>query len=93
MFLLKVYKLNDKVALLGNVGIEQDLRNKNHYVANYAGNEFENKDGTIGKTRYNVGLGVSYKPTENINMSLIAKHEQGRHWKNNSVNFKVGYKF
>ena len=88
-----VYKLNDKVALLGNVGIEQDLRNKNHYVDNYAGNEFENKDSTIGKTRYNVGLGVSYKPTENINMSLIAKHEQGRHWKNNSVNFKVGYKF
>ena len=87
------YQLNNNVSLFGTVNVERDLQHKASYNADYAGVMFENNSSEIGKTRYNVGVGVRYLPTAQTSLSVVARHEQGSHWKQNSVNATFAYKF
>lgn len=87
------YKVSDTFSILGSLNIENDIVNKVKYNANYAGEKFENTSNDIGKTRINAGVGVQYQATNNLSLSAMLKHEQGKNWKNNSANATLVYKF
>ena len=90
---LASYAVSDKVSVTGKLSLEQDLHNKVAYTANYAGIQYENKSNDIAKTRVGLGLGVNFKPVDNLMIGTSVNHIRGNHWNNSSINMNMRYKF